>query len=228
MPTTITALIIIIVAIFPGVLGNKAYQMIVGIDWRDKEFQVIIRLTGFSIVGAVLYTIVANLVNFLPLPLHLIPSSYGSISDNPNNLLKIIYPYVGHLIGGFISGVLAALAVLLLSKISSTTAFPAAWDDFIRKHVSKHWVIIGLNNGDIYAGKIKTADLSVSKDERDIVLEEPCLYERETGNYRSLNYQYMFIPSDNLYSLAVVHDPKIDKRIISVGENLFKGKDEND
>lgn len=228
MPTTITALIIIIVAIFPGVLGNRAYQMIVGIDWRDKEFQVILRLAGFSVVGAVLYTIVADLVSFLPLPLHLIPSSYESISDNPKNLLNIIYPYIGHLVGGFIAGVLAALVVLLLAKISSTTAFPGAWDDFIRKHVSKHWVIIGLTNGDIYAGKIKTADLSVSKSERDIVLEEPCLYEKETGNYRSLNYQYIFVPSDNLYSLAVVHDPKIDKRIISVGENLFKGEHDND
>ena len=227
MPTTITALIIIIVAIFPGVFGNKAYQAIVGINWRDKEFQVILRLAGFSIVGAVLYSIVADWVSFLPPPLHLIPSSYESLSDSPENLLKIIYPYLGHLVGGFAAGVLAALAVLLLAKFSSTTAYPAAWDDFIRKYVSKHWVIIGLKNGNVYAGKIKTADLSVSNDERDIILEEPCLYENETGNYRSLNYQYIFIPSENLYSLAVVYDPKLDKRIITVGENLFKGEADN-
>lgn len=227
MPTTITALIIIIVAIFPGVLGNRVYQAIVGIDWRDKEFQVILRLTGFSVVGAVLYSVVADLASFLPLPLHLIPRSYESLSDRPEALLKIIYPYIGHLVGGFVAGVLAALAVLLLAKISSTTAYPGAWDDFIRKHVSKHWVIIGLKNGDVYAGKIKTADLSVSKDERDIILEEPCLYEESTGNYRSLNYQYIFIASENLYSLAVVHDSKLDKRILRVGENLFNGEDDN-
>lgn len=225
MPTTITALIIIIVAIFPGVLGNKAYQAIVGINWRDKEFQVILRLAGFSIVGAVLYSIVADWASFLPLPLHLIPSYYESLSDSPQNLSKIIYPYLGHLAGGFIAGVLAALAMLLLARFSSTTAYPSAWDDFIRKCVSKHWVVIGLKNGNVYAGKIKTADLSVSADERDIILEEPCLYEN--GNYRSLNYQYIFIPSENLYSLAVVHNSKLDKRIIAVGENLFKGEDDN-
>ena len=228
MPTTIITLFIIIVAIFPGVLGNKLYQTVIGIDWRDKEIQVLLRLAGFSIVGAVFYSIFADWVNFLPLPLHLIPSSYLSLSDAPHQILKIIYPYIGHLIGGTIAGILAALAGLLLANFFSTTAYPAAWDDFIRKRVSKHWVIIGLKNGNVYAGKIKTADLSVSSEDRDLILEEPCLYDEKVNNYKALNYQYIFIPSENLYSIAVVHDPKIDKkRIITIGEDLFKEEDEN-
>ena len=227
MPTTVTAILIIIFAIFPGVLGNRVYQVLVGHDWRDKEFQVILRLVGFSVIGAVIYAIIADLTGLFPLPIHLIPSSYKSLSDCPDSLLNIIYPYLGHLVGGFIAGVLAAEGVLLLAKFSSITAYPGAWDDFIRKHVSKHWVIIGLNNRDVYAGKIKSADLSVSKNDRDIVLEEPCLYNKETGNYQSLNYQYIFIRSENLYSIAVVHNPKLDKRIIKVGKNLFKGEDKH-
>ncbi len=227
MPTTITALIIIIVAVFPGVLGNRAYQTIVGINWRDKEFQVILRLAGFSVIGLVLYSIAADLTGFLPLPLHLLPNSYESLSDNPSYLLNIIYPYMGHLFGGFIAGIIGALGMILLSKISSQTAYPGAWDDFIRKHVSKHWVIIGLKNGDVYAGKIKTADLSVSKEERDIILEEPCLYEKEKANYNSLNYQYMFIASDTIYSIAVIHDSKLDQRLVPVGEYLFIGENDN-
>jgi hypothetical protein len=183
-------------------------------------------------VGAVFYSIFADWASFLPLPLHLIPSSYIALSDTPENLLKIIYPYIGHLIGGSIAGVSAALASLLLAKIFSTTAYPAAWDNFIRKQVSKHWVIIGLKNGDVYAGKIKTADLSVSSDERDLILEEPCIYYKKnchTANYRALNYQYIFIPSENLYSVAVVYDPNIDKnRIIAVGENLFSEEEKID
>ena len=59
MPTTLNALFIIIVAIFPGMLGNKAYQMLVGINWREKDFQVIFRLAGFSVIGAVLYSIIS-------------------------------------------------------------------------------------------------------------------------------------------------------------------------
>ena len=228
MPTTITALLIIVVAVFPGMFGNRIYQVIVGIDWRERDFQVIIRLAGFSIIGAVLYSIVANISGFLPPPIHLIPSSYESLSNNPEELVQIIYPYIGHLIGGLLSGVLAAIAVLILAKFSSATAYPGAWDDFIRRQVPNHWVIIGLKNGDVYAGKIKTADLSVSKDERDVVLEEPCLYDKNSMNYQSLNYQYIFIPSDNLYSLAVVHDSKTDHRLIPIGENLFNGGIENE
>ena len=167
------------------------------------------------------------MVSFLPLPLHLIPNSYESISVNPENLTNILYPYIGHLVGGFFAGVLAAVGMLSLSKISSITAYPAAWDNFIRKQVPEHWVIVGLKNGDVYAGRISNADLSVSKDERDIVLEEPCLYEEDTGNYSSLNYQYMFIPSENVYSIAVVHDSTLDKRIVAVGEKLFRGEDNN-
>jgi hypothetical protein len=227
MPTTITAIIITIVAIFPGVLGNRAYQTIVGIDWRDKEFQVILRLAGFSVIGAVLYSIAADFISFLPLPIHLIPGSYKDLSNDPTYLMKIIYPYIGHLFGGFIAGILAAFGMILLSKCSSRTAFPGAWDDFIRKQVSKHWVIIGLKNGDVYAGKIKTADLSVSKEERDIILEEPCLYEKNRSNYKSLNYQCVFIASENLYSLAVIHDSKLDQRLVPVGEYLFIEGGEN-
>lgn len=224
MPNTIIPLFIIIVAIFPGVLGNKVYQAIVGIDWRDKDFQTILRLAGFSIVGAVFYSILADWSSFLPLPLHLIPSSYVSLSDKPHNLVIIIYPYIGHLIGGSIAGLLAALSNLLLAKIFSTTPYPAAWDDFIRKQVSKHWVIIGMKNGEVYAGKIRTADLSVSSEDRDLILEEPCIYYKNgnKANYRAVNYQYIFIPAENLYSIAVVYDSNIDKkRIIEVGENLF-------
>lgn len=228
MPSTITAIFIIIVAIFPGVLGNKIYQIVVGHDWRNKEFQIVLRLVGFSVIGAVIYSIVADLISFLPLPIHLIPDTYSHLTDSPKSILTIVYPYLGHLAGGFVAGLLAAWSILLLAKISSSTAYPGAWDDFIRKHVSKHWVIIGLKNGDVYAGKIKSADLSVSKNDRDIVLEEPCLFKKDINNYESLNYQYIFISSENLYSLAVVYDSSLDTRLIPVGEALFKGENKND
>ena len=131
------------------------------------------------------------------------------------------------MVAGFIAGILAAWGIRLLAKISSATAYPAAWDDLVRTCAPKHWVIVGLTNGDVYAGKLKTADLSVSKDDRDIVLEEPCIFDKGINNYQSLNYQYLFIPSENLYSLAIIYSPETDKRLIPIGETLFIGENDN-
>jgi hypothetical protein len=225
--TALLGLVIILIAIFPGILGNKIYQSIIGLDWRDSETKIIFRLAGFSVAGVVLYSIVSDLVYFIPPPIHLIPGSYKSISVSPDNLYQIIHSYVGHLMGGAVAGILGALCIILLSKISSVNAYPGSWDFFIRKLAPEHWVLIGLNNGDIYAGKISSADLSVSKDERDIVLEEPCIYVENDRNYMSLNYQYMFISSSNIYSIIVINDPDKDKRLIPIGDYLFKGEVNN-
>lgn len=227
MPDSITGLLIIIIAIFPGLLGDRIYQSLVGTDWREKEFRSIIRLIGFSVVGVVLYTVIADLFNFPP-PLHLLPSTYASISSTTESFNKIFFPYIGHLCGGLFAGIFASFGAWVLAKFSSSSVFPSAWDDFVRTYAPKHWVIVGLKNGEAYAGKLKTANVAVSNEDRDIVLEEPCLYEKSTGNYKALNYQYLFISSDNLFSLAAIHDPMIDKRIVPIGEYLFKGDSQDE
>jgi len=55
-----------------------------------------------------------------------------------------------------------------------------------------------------------------------LVLEEPALYNPETNKYVSTSYQYLFIKSKNLYSIAAVNEPATDKRIIPIGQTLFK------
>jgi len=222
MPVSVTGLLIILIAIFPGLLGNRIYQSLIGTDWRERDFQIILRLIGFSVIGVVLYTVIAGLLDFPP-PLHLLPSTYASISSTTESFNKIFFPYIGHLCGGSLAGILAFFWAWVLAKVSSSSVFPSAWDDFVRTYAPKHWVIVGLMNGEIYAGKLKTANVAVSSEDRDIVLEEPCLYEKDTGNYKALNYQYLFISSENLFSLAAVHDPGIDRRIVPIGEYLFKG-----
>ena len=99
---------------------------------------------------------------------------------------------------------------------------------FIRKYVPDHWVVLGLESGEIYAGKLKIADTSSTNEERDLVLEEPALYNSDTGEYISTSYQYMFIKSKNLYSIATVHEPTIDKRVVPIGNTLFTGGENNE
>jgi hypothetical protein len=103
MPDTIVGLLIIVIAIFPGLIGDKIYRVIVGVDWREKEWQGVLRLIGFSVIGVTLYSLVADFFNW-PLPVHVVPSTYGEISSQVDLLPSIFVPYSGHLLGGGIAG----------------------------------------------------------------------------------------------------------------------------
>lgn len=219
MPVDLTALLIALVAIFPGIIGNKIYKAIVGIYWQEQDYQSIMRLLGFSVMGIILYSITSSYFMLLP-PTHIFPSVYKNIAPNNINTL-FIYPYIGHLTGGAISGLMGAWVAKGLAYFSSSSAYPSAWDDFIRKHVPNHWVVVSLTSGEVYAGKLISANLSVSQKERDIILEEPCEYDYKNNNYTASNYQHIFIPASLLHSIAVVHESSIDSRMIPIGDKLF-------
>lgn len=225
MPDSFAGLFIVVIGVFPGVIGDKVYRSLVGVDWREKEWQGIVRLIGFSVVGLAIYAIVAEQLK-LALPLHIFPSTY--LSAVPSKTTEIFLPYCGHLIGGLLAGFLGAWGAKILSKFSSSSAYPSAWDEFIRRYVQRRWVVIGLENGEVYAGKIKIADISSGENERDLVLEEPALYDPSSSKYISTSYQYMFIKAKELYSMAAIYEPSTDSRIIPVGQNLFSQGDEND
>ncbi|MDO3377705.1 DUF6338 family protein [Geoalkalibacter halelectricus] len=227
MPDTIVGLLIIVIAIFPGLIGDKIYRDLVGVDWREKEWQGVLRLVGFSVVGVTLYALASSFFNW-PSPVHIIPSTYETLSSQTSNFAIIFIPYSGHLLGGGIAGLLAAWGAKLLSKCSSSSAFPCAWDQFVRSYVPNHWVVIGLESGEVYAGKLKVADVAASSEERDLVLEEPALYNTESGQYISTPYQYIFIKSKTLYSIAAVNEPTTDQRIIPIGESLFPRGEKNE
>lgn len=226
MPADLSALLIAIIAIFPGSIGNKIFGNLVGTDWKEKEYQSILRLLGFSVVGVMIYSLVGNIFGWQP-PTHLFPSTYGNLTPNTFNK-TIVIPYIGHLICGSIAGIFGVLGAKSLAYFSGSSAHPGAWDDFIRKYVPNHWVVISLKNGEIYAGIVKHAAISAAQKERDIVVEEPCRFDTKTSNYVAVNYQQMFIPAEILYSIAVI--PNIeDKRILPVGKNLFaEGGTENE
>jgi Family of unknown function (DUF6338) len=226
MPVDLTALLIVIIAIFPGSIGNKIYKNSVGTDWQEKEYQTILRISGFSVVGVMLYSLIGNVFGWTS-PTHLFPSTYTNIT--PNNFIStIVYPYIGHLVFGSIAGLFGVFGAKSLAYFSKSSAHPGCWDDFIRRYVMDHWVIVSLKSGEVYAGKIKNADISTSRKERDIILEEPCQFDKTTKKYTAINYQHMFFPAEILYSIAVVPNTD-DKRIMAVGQDLFsQGETKNE
>jgi hypothetical protein len=70
-------------------------------------------------------------------------------------------------------------------------------------------------------------DISVSQAERDIVLAEPAQFIEKENNYKVTPYQQLFLPAALIFSIAVVHNPEIDKRITSIGSNLFPKESDN-
>jgi len=226
MPDTVASVLIIVIAVFPGLIGDRIYRSLVGVDWREKEWQGILRLIGFSVVGLTIYALIAEGLDWSP-PLHILPTVYTNLSPDNMKFSQIFLPYGGHLVGGSFAGLLGAAGAKILAKFSYRSVYPSAWDEFIRSHVPNHWVVLGFESGEVYAGKLKVADVSSSSDERDLVLEEPALYDPEAGTYTSTSYQYLFIKAKTVYSIAAVHEPT-DNRIVPIGQVIFQGgKDES-
>ena len=87
--------------------------------------------------------------------------------------------------------------------------------------MKNHWVTVGLDNGDIYAGYIGRADVSVPAAERDLILQEPAVFDKRLMRYRSLQYQSLFLVGSTILSMAVITDAAADKRITPIGESPF-------
>ena len=204
------------------------YESFVGSDWRERDWRAVMRLSGLSVTGAVLYTLFASASGLEP-PVHLFPSTFQSLTPEFPTLVQLSVAYVGHLLGSVIAGGLAIGSAKVLARFSSSSQYPAAWDDFVRSYAPKHWVVVGLTNGQVYAGKLKNSDVAVAMEDRDLVLEEPCAYDATSNQYMAVGHQYLFVPAATWFSIAVIYDPK-DSRTVPVGEPLFaaQGKDQND
>lgn len=229
MPENLLGLMVLLLTILPGLLGERIYRSLVGVDWREKDWRTVLRLLGLSVSGVTMYALAAAPAH-LPPPTHLFPSTYIAAASAPNALAwSVFLPYAGHLLGGTVAGAIAALGSRFLGRFSSKSVHPSAWDDFIRRSAPGHWVTVGLTNGEVYAGRVGFADVGVASAERDLILEEPALYSSETGEYTATSHQHLFISAANLASIATYYEPNKDSRTVPPGEFLFPTrKDEED
>ncbi len=77
IPTT-TGAVIVLLAILPGFVGDYIYRSFTRVDWREKDWRSVLRLLGFSVVGAALYSLVAELFHW-PAPIHKVHASLLAI-----------------------------------------------------------------------------------------------------------------------------------------------------
>lgn len=211
----------------PGLAGEVLYRTSAGSDWREPEWRKVARVIWVSAGGLVLYILLSWCIAFLPSPLYVQPAALASASLSKSVFGHLALAYVGHTICAVIVGYAGGFIARILVSRMSLSPYPDTWDRFVNVLVPEHWIIVTLKSGETYFGQLKRADISVKEDERDMVLEEPALYDDEHKTYRSLPYQYLFLPGALIGSVAVQYDPKIDSRMIPPGQTVFPAQ-END
>lgn len=220
MPTTFASALVLTIAVFPGMLGDRIYRSVIGVDWRQKLWEGVARTIGFSVVGLTIYSLLADVAGWPP-PLHVMPAVYTKLGPDNATLNKLFLTYVGHLGGGIAAGALGAAGARLLAALSAQPAHPGAWDEFIRRCVPGRWIVVRLRTGDTYAGRLRYADCSVASGERDIILDEPAVFDENARDYRTSTYQSLFIAAGDVFSIASVTLPGVDARVVAPGELLF-------
>jgi hypothetical protein len=217
------SLLVIILAILPGLLGYWTYGGFFGSNWRESLFEKTLKVILISVLGLVLYVIFNPLVD-LPPPLHVLPSTYDLNEFSQQTLHPIALAYLGHVIASEIVVIFAVFVIRGLQRWLPTSLLPGAWDEFARNLIDGHWVVVSLTSGEAYAGIVYYADISVRQQERDLIILEPAVYEKGSRNYKATPYQHLFLPSTLISSVATISDGE-DKRITTVNSMVFsKGK----
>lgn len=147
MPTTVTALAIIVFAIVPGVLGETVYRLVVGNDWRQSEWERVVRIVTLSVGGLVFTSLILLMPRQLPLP-----TTFSAISlEDPGDIRRLMRlatgVYIIHFVSSSALGGLVALATRYVSEKTSMSTYPDSWDVFAKRYVVKHWVAVTLTDG---------------------------------------------------------------------------------
>jgi hypothetical protein len=220
MLQSVIGLVILAIAMTPGVPGEVFYSKITGRDWRKNRLYHITRVVLISILGLVVYTLIAHSLGW-SFPLYVMPSSFQR-ELTESTVATMALAYLGHLTCASAIGGLCGVIYKKLTEVAGGTIEPFAWDDLTNTHVQGRWVVVDLVGDKAYAGIIETADDYVPADQRDVLLKEPALYrDGEKGEgYYTMEYQHLFLSASLIESVAVVHEEG-DDRISDIGEKIL-------
>jgi len=212
---------VILLGVLPGLPGDYIYRMWIGVSWRERDVHHLLRLLSFSILGLVVYSVLAMRADWY-LPEYVIPTTFTSTSFSAADIPKLGIAYLGHFLGSAIVGTASAAGVRFLGQVAPFSAQRDTWDHFIRNTVPRHWVLVTLNSGDTYAGMLDHTDITVEPQYRDLVLSEPYIFDAELDEYRPTSQQFLFLRGSDVASVAVVYDPALDERVVPPTEIPFR------
>ncbi len=220
IPTTAAGVLVIVLAVLPGLPGDYVYRTWVGVTWRERDVHHLLRLLSFSLLGLVVYSICAPALR-LPLPEYVIPSTFTEASFSARRMPVLGIAYLGHFVGSALAGTCVAGGLRLIWRLVPTALRRDTWDHFVWCSVPGHWVVVTLQNGDSYAGMIERADVTVEPQYRDLILSEPYLFDVAAAQYRPTYHQYLFLKGTEVTSLAAVYTPKLDTRVVPAADSPF-------
>lgn len=222
--TTITGILIAVVAVLPGMLGDALFSHITGRSWLEKDLLHYARILGFSVAGLVGYGALSGIFSFLPHPIHVLPGTFSVENLVPAGFPILSVGYIGH-------GALSAVAGLVLGigLRAIRSYFPLSisqedtWDKFVKTYAASRWVVVRLDSGDTYAGMLQQADVARGPDFRDIVLEEPAVFDEQTKSYIATSYKFIYIRGDQLLFIsALTKNDEIDDRVTEIDRPIFQ------
>jgi len=149
MPSTINGLIIFVVVLLPGVPGERLYNSWTGLDWRENKLQRVIRIVSISIAGLIPY-IIASHASSLPLPLYVFPDAYATVTGE--KLVQMAWAYTGHTVFAVAVATMGGYVQDWIAKQRDETTYPSVWDNLVRDLTHERWVVVALDNGDIFLG----------------------------------------------------------------------------
>jgi hypothetical protein len=221
IPTSIAGILVVLLAVLPGVPADRAYRVFAGVSWREREVEYFLRLVSFSVLGLAVYVLLAPVLG-MPPPTYVIPATFSAADFGPASLRPLAMAYIGHasssvLIGVALGGSIASLRRITRGRIGQRDA----WYHFIHVAAPRRWVIVKVRTGESYLGFIEHSDVAVEPQYRDVILVEPYLWNEDRKTYLPTFNQFLFLQGADVVSVAVAHDAAKDKRIMPAAETPF-------
>lgn len=222
LPDTLAGVLVLILAVLPGVPGDYVFRGVVGVSWREKDFTRLVRLVSLSVAGLMLYAICAGILG-LPAPDHVVPATFAADSFFSSSLPSLGLAYLGHVAGATVAGAISAGGMWLLAKVTPASTERDTWDEFVHKTVEGRWVLVSLTGGETYLGIIHHADVATPPEFRDVILAEPYRYDPRLQRYAPTRHQHLFLRGTDLASIATIYDASMDAagRVIPVDDAPF-------
>lgn len=235
MPTTLTAAVVMVVLLVPGIIGESIYSRAVRSEQGGKDVLVILRVVMVSVLGLIIYMILTQIC-CLPYPAYLSHDIYTAkgLEIISRDLTRgVIVPYVGHIIGGVIVGIIGVPLSGFIRIGFRQPQYDSAWDAFCLSFArapkgSGRWVQVTLVDGRLMIGILRGFDAYDKDGDRDIILEEPEYWNDALKKYEVYPVQSIFLPTSQIGAIGVLYDKALDTRETELPEQSEPSSDNRD